>query len=541
MTDMCVRSRSPRSVCVAVACVAVHLIAASAEPAPFSGVDKAFVDHAVARVKNHPKLYHYVCRNGYRQTVVRTTRQALKSPDGRRRKLPVKDKPIGKFGGRPTDRAIAHVKAVFAKHNSDLAKSLLRPAVESNNKPGAKPPTPSQPKPGNAAPAKPAKVSIKPIAVLNRRPLLTDREWQVMGRTEFVRSIAFSKDGTHLVAWTGQTVVAWDIKQGKPVYESRRLNAGPRLVAPQANLFAFVKTTKPRPLQPNGLPGQAVVPTIEAHDFRHGRARSPLRVSKEGFGRQMSRSLSPTGRWFAAVTTEISASGYRELVVVSDVTTGKVRFKVSPDGKPTGPTAGRRGATRIWATAFSNDSRYLAAALSDGSLVVWNVATGRPYATFAGKRAYSEFDGHRRLVWLGQHDAVLMPSFEPGGYLRCDMKTRKATPLQNNGTRGVPRTRSSESEPFAEAVSQDGKWLIHTKRLTSVRPIDKPMIFLDDLTTGQLLGHCYPMPNDRVAAMAFSPDGEQLAIGTINGDIFVYRTTDTHRLVKAKGTLAGTE
>lgn len=124
-----------RFLCVCV--IACCFLSASGTPllgqasSAWMGTDKAFVEFAEQRVKEHPKVFHYVCPNGYRQTVLRTRYKATPRPGGRfrdRKLAPARDKPIGSFGGRPSAEALAHVQHLFAKHNRELAAAPLHEA-----------------------------------------------------------------------------------------------------------------------------------------------------------------------------------------------------------------------------------------------------------------------------------------------------------------------------------------------------------------------------------------------------------------------------
>jgi WD40 repeat protein len=155
----------------------------------------------------------------------------------------------------------------------------------------------------------------------------------------------------------------------------------------------------------------------------------------------------------------------------------------------------------VYGVSFSPDGKALASSSGDGSIILWDVATGKPRGR--------PLTGHRGIVYG--------VAFSPDGHLLASASA-DGTVIVWDTTTGKPRGRpliGHKSEVHGVAFSPDGR------TLASASP-DKTVI-LWDVTTRRprrkpLAGH-----EDFVWCLAFSPDGQTLA--SAGATIILWDTT----------------
>jgi RNA polymerase sigma factor (sigma-70 family) len=293
-------------------------------------------------------------------------------------------------------------------------------------------------------------------------------------RGDVASSICLSPDGSILAVATGpntRQVFAWEWRAGK---EPRQFNVAPRGV----HSLAFLPDGKTLVTAETGGGG------IRLWDATSGRVL--LQMGDRIGWRSDSVCVSPDGRY-------IVSPGYREKdLVLYDVKTGKEVRHVA--GLRTGASS----------AVFSPDSRRLAA-LGDGVLRVWDVATGKEIApddtAHCQPPTFVTLLVNGTAVTAGDDGVVRVWESATGRH-------RRKIEVTSHWVR-------------AAAVTPDGRWLA-----TSTLGDDHAVV-LWDLQTGRqvyrLAGHGRL---GGLRALAFAPDGKRLLSW---GDDLYLRTWDVRK------------
>ncbi|KAH7917179.1 WD40 repeat-like protein [Leucogyrophana mollusca] len=175
---------------------------------------------------------------------------------------------------------------------------------------------------------------------------------------------------------------------------------------------------------------------------------------------------------------------------------------IEPSGvhrTPLRPTKVFKGHTDwINSIAFFPDSRHIASASSDETVIIWDIESGRQ----VGKPFQHDYGGVRWIA-ISPDGRRIANGMEKGGIVQ------KTTAVASTMVHEL-----KEGGVWRLAYSLDGRWIASTS------PADKGMIRLWDADTGRL-GKELMKCGDEVYSVAFSPDGSRIAAGLGGGSFQV--------------------
>jgi len=330
-----------------------------------------------------------------------------------------------------------------------------------------------------------------------------------------ITAIATPGPGQFLVGTRSHGVRRVDFADASRDWTKWSRNGAPRALLPQSDgTFLLAGWWRIDRVTENGdtFTPLALRPTYRVATD-HGRRRLATTSSQSGLGLL---ELQPTWRREIPGAGASGLSGDGRLLAVSrgnratviDVATGNVAHDL-----PVGSNG--------WVT-LSGDGRTMAASqLSEGRLVVWDVATGTRRFESAGPTTGSGF-----ATRFSPDDSELVVAVE-GNLLRRLRTADGSTVAEHRGPRGVVQ---------AIAWSGDGRWL-------AALPNRGSHVRVFDLTDGNhrdepLTSHWPPPTSTALSAVALSHDGGRLAVGNANGPILVRgRDGSTQVLAGHEGTV----
>lgn len=330
--------------------------------------------------------------------------------------------------------------------------------------------------------------------------------------------LAFSPDGTALVAAGGTTVRLWDTATGKLLRACEVDDDG------HVESLAF---------SPDGKTLAAARANSHAVSFWDVATGRKARVFAGHVGLVNGVAVSPDGTLLASAAWEKNNTN-RNAIRLWDASSGKEVGQLGNDlGFSSGP-------------AFAPDGRLLAAGNEDGTIRLWDPATRREVRRLKGHDNMVEWVGFsadgKLLASLGYHDRVIR-LWEPttGKALRQfagSQRPHGGIALSPDGSKLVQggdanlrlvawdTATRERRERFADAggavlavaFSPDGRMLAIAER-----DVDKVVCRLWDLPGGKEARR-FAMPDRYTSYLAFSPDGRTLSSGARDDIVRLWET-----------------
>lgn len=227
-------------------------------------------------------------------------------------------------------------------------------------------------------------------------------------------------------------------------------------------------------------------------------------------------------------------------------------FKTTSKGKNLTLAKTLNHSQPVWATAISADGQVLASGSQDGTIKVWNAATGQLQRTLTGHKdtirslamsadgrilasgsgdtkiklwnlpegkLISTFSGHSSPVWsvdFAPDGKTLISASEDGSISIWNLRTGAAKTIES----------AHSSRIFSIALSPD-------KQTFATGSLDKT-IKLWNLSTGKLI-RTINKHTDAVRTVAYSPDGTQLASGSWDKTIYIWNSNTGKLLQTLQG------
>src|SRR5262245_33067325 len=337
------------------------------------------------------------------------------------------------------------------------------------------------------------------------------------GHTKWIRSVAFSPDGSRLAsASVDRTVKLWDTSSGRELHTLKGHKGDVVCVAfsPDGTRLASASEDQTVKLWDAALGEE--LRTFKGHTSSvFGVAFSPdgTRLASAGFDQTVKlwdaasdRDL-PTLRghkgpiWslaFSADGTRLASAGWDQTVKLWDTAPGReIRTLQGHTGS-------------VWGLAFSPDGTRLASASEDQTVKLWDAALGEALRTFKGHTS-----------------SVFGVAFSPDGTRLASAGFDQTVKLWDAASdRDLRTLRGHARSVVSVAFSPDGTRLASASWDQTVK--------LWDTVTGQelrtLKGH-----TNKIRSVAFSPDGSSLASASVDRTVKLWDTSSGREFHTLKG------
>ncbi|HSN86257.1 MAG TPA: TIR-like protein FxsC, partial [Thermoanaerobaculia bacterium] len=287
------------------------------------------------------------------------------------------------------------------------------------------------------------------------------RRWEA--HQESVNSLSFDQDGESLVTGSSDdTLGLWEAATGKELR---------RIASPTGRVVAVDFNPDGRRVASGSLDG-----AVSVWDLSRGRELHRLAASE---GRALTGlRFSPDGRWLLSC-----AVGGDSNAVLWETSTGQELRRFQTAGNP------------VRDLKVGSTGRDLATVSSDGSVRLWDMATGEESLRISGSAAWAvavSVDGQR--IASGSRD----------GLIRIWDRTQ----------RELRRLEGHKGGVLSLDFSPDGRHVVSGGLDSMVR--------LWEVATGKEL-RCYDKHRDSVTSVRFSPDGRRIVSGSNDRTIGVWR------------------